>query len=55
MSAPRFPGALQHAMLRRRPGIVTHAEFAKVPDQRRIAARCTASGKSVEVLKCTTQ
>ena len=39
-STERFSG-----VVRCRPGIVTNAESAKVPDQRRTAARCTASGK----------
>jgi hypothetical protein len=33
-----FPGAAQHAMMRRRPGIVTSSEPVTIPDQ-----RCTAS------------
>jgi hypothetical protein len=33
-----FPGAAQHAMMRRRPGIVTSSELVTIPDQ-----RCTAS------------
>jgi hypothetical protein len=33
----RIPGAAQHAMLRRRPGIVANTEFGKIPD-----LRCTA-------------
>jgi hypothetical protein len=49
MNFERFPGAAQHAMLRRRPGIVTRTEFAMIPDQQCNGARCTASGKSLEV------
>ena len=33
----RIPGAAQHVMMRCRPGIVTNAESAKIPD-----LRCTA-------------
>jgi hypothetical protein len=33
----RFPGAAQHALMRRRPGIATNSEFVMIPDQ-----RCTA-------------
>jgi hypothetical protein len=40
----RVPGAAQHDVVRCRPGIVTNAELAKVPDLRCTAARCTASG-----------
>jgi hypothetical protein len=32
-------------MMRCRPGTVTGAEFGTIPDQRRTASRCTASGK----------
>jgi len=28
-----------------RTGIVTNSEFVTIPDQRRTASRCTASGK----------
>jgi hypothetical protein len=37
MSDNRIPGAAQHEMMRRRPGIVTNEAFEKIPDQ-----RCTA-------------
>jgi hypothetical protein len=39
----RVPGAGQHEVVRRSPGIITYTEFEKVPDQRCTAARCTAS------------
>src|SRR4029077_1472978 len=43
--ASRFPGAAQHEVMRCRPGIVTKAEFEKVPGLQCTASRCTASGK----------
>jgi hypothetical protein len=33
----RIPGAVQHEVMHRRPGIVTNSEFGTVPDQ-----HCTA-------------
>jgi nitrite reductase/ring-hydroxylating ferredoxin subunit len=40
-----FPGAAQHAVVRCRPGTFANVEREKIPDQRRTATRCTASGK----------
>ncbi|MEA3025781.1 MAG: hypothetical protein QOF91_1066, partial [Alphaproteobacteria bacterium] len=44
--ATRVPGAAQHEVVRCRPGtqLPFHFEKSWTPDQRCIAARCTASG-----------
>ena len=49
-----FPGsAAQHAVLRCRPGIFAYGVCETIPDLRRTAPRCTASGK--RYLVCRTR
>jgi hypothetical protein len=47
----RIPGAAQHALMRRRPGILrsSDAVCTAIPDLRRSAPRRIASGKSGEI------
>jgi hypothetical protein len=46
----RVPGAAQREVMRCRPGSFANAMLGKIPDRRRTASRCVASGIRVKAV-----